>query len=785
MKRFLFLILCTGLLAGADLAGGVRVTRAKITLGSSFRLSGGSMANFEFAVENTDHTPCRVMIRLRQAEAYLPSGNNNSPEVYVPGKSSVVYSVPVHLDNTEKYTYEVFVNGIKQRSNVLQNCLVRLNSLQDFCIGVLNDHSEQTDGFYFKNPSSRSAIYNLRASNAPRRKELYDALRVLVIARPDFPSMSAEQYSAILEYAFSGGTVVFADPEGTLQAAQTPLNVLLPLDITGLYKIHDPESFHFFPHAKVRTLPREGVPFLAGTVRPDKKVTPLLSFHGFPVLTQMRCGLGTSRVLSFALSDKNFKDSPRFLEKIRKELLFVPDTEKVCNDFSSALNMLTGFAVPSTALIRNILLIYFLVLVLILFWGFRKKRTSAGWILCVCFAVFGTGVILWCARMTVGKRNSLAAVIHLEHADLPGSSSESYTALYSRKALQTGVRPSGEERNILSVIPYHRDLGILRQNPNAQVLDLYVNPREGMEIRQLHLPVRTGRQFLNRSSGKTLPLNDRSPAPVLLLGEQGMKLLPWKVPGKEKVESAFMLFPGRSRLVHVDSNALCSLAEGREYLFDPLLRELRTAMEKSYSKKHPVLVTVSPAENADRKKFFADKEFTLQGKVLRMYPTDLCVDREAGNVRIPGELLLLSRNDQTGRMVLSGNRLRAGQDFQEGQEITLKLTLPSALPPFRVRDAVLHLTLSNPGNVQIKPVLKDDSGKVYPCKKGQAGSYRFTVSGKQKLRQEGPARTFLLTLQSFPPVKRKNHYSPDTKVARWGVLDLDLTLNGTPETNRK
>ena len=782
MKRIWFLILCTGLLAGADLAGGVRITRSKITLGSSFRLSGGSMAHFEFLVENTDPSPCRVMIRLRQTDSYLASGNNNSPEVSVPGKSSVVYSVPVHLDSSEKYTYEIFVNGIKQRSNVLQNCLVKLTPMQDFCMGLLNDNSEQTDGFYFKTPAGKSAVYNLRASNAPRRKELYESLRLLVIARPDFSAMSAEQYSAVLEYAFSGGTVIFADPEGTLQAAQTPLKALLPLEIRGLYHLHDPADFSFFSDAKVHALPREGVPFLAGTIRPDREVTTLFSIRGFPVLTQMRCGLGTSKVLAFALSDKIFRSSPRFLEKIRGELLYVPDTEKVCNNFSSALNMLTGFAVPSTALIRNILLVYFLGLILILFWGFRKKRTGTAWVLCVCGAVCGTCLILLYARMTIGKRNSLAAVIRLDNTVLPADSSETYMALYSRKAVQTKLLPEGEaQRNILSVIPYHRELGNLQKNPNAQLLDLHVNPRDGMEIRQLHLPVRTSRQILNRKSPSTLPLKDPGPEPVLELGDQGLKLLPWKIPeGREHVENVFMLFPGGSRPVQVDSEGFCSLAEGGEYLFNPLNRELRTALEKSYAKKYPVLVTVSPAGGTDNRKHPLDKEFILQGKILRLYGTDLRVDPKADSLRIPGELLLLSRNDQTGRMILSGNRLRTGQDFQEGQEITLKLSLPSQLRSFRIRNAVLNLTFSNPGNVQFQTLLRTDSGRVLTGKKGQGDSYTFTAGKDHKFRND-ITHSCLLTLRSFPALKRKTQ-SLDMKVARWGLLGLDLTLNGTLES---
>ena len=287
MKKFCFLILCAGFLFW-DLAGAVRVTRAKISLGSSFRLPAGSLANFEFLVENPSPVPCRVMIRLRQAEAYLPGGNNNSPEVFVPGKSSVVYTLPVHLESAEKYNYEIFVNGIKQKSSVLQNCLVRLTGFQDFCIGLLNDSSDLTDGLYFKNAKSRSSIYNIRSSDAPRRKELYDHLRLLVIAKPDFSSMSAEQYSAILEYVYSGGTVVFADPEGALQAAATPLKAILPLEITGIHRIHDPEAFSFFSGVKVKELPRDGVAFLCGVPGSERQITSILTLQGFPVLSQMR-----------------------------------------------------------------------------------------------------------------------------------------------------------------------------------------------------------------------------------------------------------------------------------------------------------------------------------------------------------------------------------------------------------------------------------------------------------------------------------------------------------------
>ena len=138
--------------------------------------------------------------------------------------------------------------------------------------------------------------------------------------------------------------MVFADPEGALQAAATPLKAILPLEITGIHRIHDPEAFSFFSGVKVKELPRDGVAFLCGVPGSERQITSILTLQGFPVLSQMRCGLGSSKLLAFAMSNKNFINSPRFLEMVRRELFFVPDTEKVCSDFASALNMLTGFA---------------------------------------------------------------------------------------------------------------------------------------------------------------------------------------------------------------------------------------------------------------------------------------------------------------------------------------------------------------------------------------------------------------------------------------------------------
>ena len=490
----------------------------------------------------------------------------------------------------------------------------------------------------------------------------------------------------------------------------------------------------------------------------------------------MRCGLGSSKLLAFAMSNKNFINSPRFLEMVRRELFFVPDTEKVCSDFASALNMLTGFAVPDSSLIRNILLIYFLALGLILFWGFRKKRTSTAWILCVCCALCGTLLILLYARMTIGKRNSLAAVIHLENALIPESPEESYTALYSRRALRTRIAASGTERNILSVIPFPRTLGILRAKSDTQVLDLHSTLRGGMEVRSLDLPVRTARQFLQRKAAGTLPLQDAMPSPVLLLDRNGMRLLPWKLPFPENVENIFMIFPGGSRLVKTDSEGICTLADGREYMTDPLLRELRTALEKSYSKKYPVLLTVSPAGKKDAAKHPLEKEFILQGKVLRMYPADIRVDENADLLHIPGELLMLSRSDQTGRMLLSGNRLQHGYEFQDGQDITLKLTLPVELQKLRIRSATLDLTLSNPAGVQIRTVLKSDSAQTFTCKNVQGNRYIFTPA--KEIPAGNSTHNYLLTIQGSSTLKRRSS-SVDVKVARWGILSLNLSLQGT------
>ena len=79
-------------------------------------------------------------------------------------------------------------------------------------------------------------------------------------------------------------------------------------------------------------------------------------------------------------------------------------------------------------------------------------------------------------------------------------------------------------------------------------LDLRIQPDHFMEIREMNLAARSSRQIMEHlapaeSAGES---PDRKP-PRLLLGGNGIRLEPWKVPDASRAEAAFVLFPNGSR----------------------------------------------------------------------------------------------------------------------------------------------------------------------------------------------------------------------------------------------
>ncbi|MBO4649324.1 MAG: hypothetical protein J5806_14340 [Lentisphaeria bacterium] len=773
------------LLTAAGAGAAVQVSEGKILLGNSFQIPNSAIADFECRITNPDPKPHRVMIRLRPDHQY-GSVNINSPEIRIPPRTTTMIRFPVQLSNDEKYQFSVYQDGSRRPESTINNCSVKIPENRVGMVGILNDDGDAPGGFKQNRFLYRSlAPVSFRAGSLPDHGRCYQLLHALIVCRPDFSQYTSEQYTAILEYVANGGLLVFADPEGALAAASTPLAELLPVIPLGIRMIPVPDQLAG-GNPRKETNPPE-IKFLDSIPKNDRKGAAVFSLSGFPVLYECRYGLGTVRFLAFAPVQENFPPRSKLADLFTAWLLNGPEPQQSFFSFREPLDQLTGFPVPATSSVRNLLILYFAVLLAILFFGFRWKHHGGAWLACTLAALVLTGALLLAVNRTLGKRGAMAAVLRIVNAQLPGTG-YSCVSVYAPAAMETTVRGNGP-CSLFEALPIRSGPGMYSpfQNLNASPLDLRSIEGGAMEIRNLNLAARTSRQVLEHPASAAPPDTKSGwTVPKFFLNAEGIRMEPWKVPDPARAEAAFVLFPNGSKPAELNPDGTCVMKNHDSAIADPLLENLRKAMEKSYAKKYPAVVIVSGDKIHHAG---VEEKFSQQGKTLTVYPGDLIA--ESKSVLIPGELLALTPPDTASKLAVISGRINSQHSLQPGMQITINLNRPDGLSlPAVFTSALVRVSISN--NDKIEPVVKlfpsrnvelpgkkAKSRKVVELhgKKVKDGEYLFTGDEVKGLF----ARMEPATLTVEGRSRQTKRGDADLTTGNWSLLDLQVELRGKIE----
>lgn len=767
------------LLTMLPLAARVSVTEGKIQLGSSPQISNNAPAEFECRIVNPDPRPHRIMIRLSPGN-YGSSMNSCSPEIIVPPRSNILFRQPFFPGNDEKFTFSVFEDGVRQPNSAMNECSVKFADTRMTGVGILNDDGDAPGGFK-QNPYLNSPVFpvNFRAENLPRHSELYRTLCGLIVVKPDFTKYTAEQFAAVQEYVMNGGLLIFADPEGILAAASTPLAELLPVVPLGIRLV--PSADLQRKRKNRREVNPHEIKVLDSVEKSGRKVLSVSSGSPFPLFQESRYGLGTVRVLAFAPLADNFPGDRSTADFYVAKLLNGPSLQQSFVAFREPLDRLTGFAVPQTETVRNLLILYFAVLLVILVLGFRWKRHISAWLAGTAVAVVMTGLLLYYVNRTLGKRGALAAVLKVVNAELPGSS-RNYISLYASSAVKTTVK-SGSGHNLYEMLPFQRFFAFSRgmDNLNASPLDLRMQPDDTMLINDMNLAARSSRQIIEYQFAERLPYPVRKgPSPCLELSRTGLRLKPWKVPDSARAEAVFVLFPNGSQAAEISKDGICTLKSHDSAIADPLIADIRNALEKSFSKRHPAVAVVSGGkiEHAG-----LDGSFQRQGKTVTLYPAD--VKAVTRDILIPTALLPLTPGDSGSRMTLDGGRLNTRYSIQSGMSISLNVNRSHALEiPGEFSDFKVKATISGSGRIEPVVKLSRGSGKhahVITGKKTGIGEYHFTGDEVRKIFSSGkPVSVMIEGIE-----KKTRRKDTDYQAENWSLLDLQMELRGKTEAINK
>ena len=746
----------------------VQVQHGRILLGNAFQFSSNTPAEFECRIVNPDPKPHRVMIRLQSASGFTVGQNVNSPEFEIPPRCAMTCRVPVWSGSDEKVTFSVYEDGVRRPSSVGNECEMKFPDNRTAGVGVLNDLGEVPGNFKQNRFLSRSLFtVSFRGTSLPRHRAIYRSLHALLILHPDFSLWTSEQFAAVLEYVADGGLAVFADPEGIVAAADTPLAALLPVM---------PNGIRLIPADRL-TGPRRGkslreVKYLDSAALTDRLTDPA----GLTAVRECRYGLGTVRLLPFSPLQDNFPDDPAFADRALAGLLNAPVKEQSFSAFRGPLDKLTGFTVPRTGSVRNILLLYFGLLLLIVILGFRWKRHASAWFACALTAVVATAAILFHVSRSLGKREALAAVLRVENAFHPGIGKTCFS-LFSPAAAATTVQPE-RSRGLFEAVPLSGLLRFQFGNPDsASPLDLRMMPDDRMQIHDINLAARSSRQFMENTSPASLPGNAPAwKAPRLRLTRTGLRFEPWRAPGPAP-EAVFVLFPNGSKLAELSLQGTWEMKNTDSAIADPLVEDLRHALEKSHSKLHPAVVVIS---KNTRPHPGLDPKFHVQGKTLTLYPADLRPD--PGKVTVPTELVVLSPAETGSRLALDGGRINHNYPLQPTMSVVLHFS-PAAALPSSIRYSSAEVKVSISGSDHVEPVvrLNTASGRAVKGRKAAPGEYVFDFKDTGLLfAGNRPAKLFI-----EGAMKKKKGADQDFTVANWSILDLQILLHGEMTENKE
>src|SRR5690606_9919617 len=144
-------------------------------------------------------------------------------KLQIDGQADLRARMLVTIGTVEAYEVELYMNG-----NLItkEEVLLKLGSPNDATIYFVNDELDLEYGNFAKNKDldGRFKTTFVRADRLPISWNGYDHVHMIVLMRPDYAAMSQRQMDAIVDFVGRGGTVLFDDPQGIVEASETRLD---------------------------------------------------------------------------------------------------------------------------------------------------------------------------------------------------------------------------------------------------------------------------------------------------------------------------------------------------------------------------------------------------------------------------------------------------------------------------------------------------------------------------------------------------------------------------------
>ena len=677
-----------------------KVDRVSLRYGYSPRIKRFSWGTLSCRLVNPDPKPYNI--ELRFVDTNRGAINHKtvfSEKVYLPPETIIQYRTPVMTEDAEEYSLEVFVDGTETQKS--DSFIISLMSGNASYLPILNDSNDVSFGSFAMTPEYKGvfAVSGFNIKTLPTTWSLLKKASLVIIVQPDFSRYSSSTFSAILDYVYQGGNIIFADPIGTIEASKTPLSVLLPVVPLRIRKITTLAPLSkMVPEFKKFAGP---VDFLESI--PSGDGIDVLMDGDLPVFRWKKYGLGTCRFSAVPLLQDSFPDGKSWLKVL--PIFFAH--QSISNDVSTAvpaLDEMTGFTVPGIESVRNIFLVYFILMIIPLGLGIFLKRTGVAWILTACITILFSLYILKTA--SAGNSQQKGIFVSFIETCIPGvnaSPGEGWYGIFSSSDTKMSIKAENEQ-TLLSAIPppdnimamfQSRGIGGKTFSQPTEVKTVHALP----EIVDLNLNANMSRQFYAAYS-KTVVANFDLPE---LHYDKGASIFqPWKIAEKLKPYAAWLQFAnGIIPLTVKDGIVDADKASEAVFSSDTTLKSVQNFIRTGWKHSSPALILV---ENSEKTMLGLPDNMIAHGKKLTVIPVkEVTLNR---TITVPPQSILFTPGDTSTRLVMTGNAIKPSIVSRTDSEYVFRYQLPPLFSVIKPKKIELDFHYMNEGgNLVMTPAI--------------------------------------------------------------------------------
>jgi hypothetical protein len=755
------------------------VDRPSLRFGSSPRMARETWATLSFRLSNPTNEPVKLEVRMvDKIRDAIYQRNIFSAQVTVPPETRINYHTIVKPEESEEYQLDLFLDGkqISSSSSFLTSMIT--GSARQ--IPILND-SDDSMGSFSITPTFKGILYSSPVFSPVPFTQWEGLVKcpVTLLVKPDFSRYSEANFRALMNYVRQGGALVFAEPSTLFSAMDTPLAEMLPVRPLRLRKIRTlpPFSKRFKGFEKFQ----HPVDFLEADPAGDGLT--LMSYEAHPVVRVKRYGLGRVLFSAVPIRADAYVSKDQWLEVLK----FFLSHQKLRNDttfIKSALDEMTGFTVPPGETVRNMFLIYFLLLAVPLALGVYLKRTGMAWLAAgVVSVVF---MFYFLEKATSGgssknKKNGLfVSFIQIQTpGDAAGSPSDAFYGLMSPIDKTTTVRAEHASTVLSSLpLPENRMMIMMQGFGMSKTPPTQVKRVDGVpELPKMHLATNASRQFAAGFSGPALEMDDLN-FPEIAYSEKSFTFKTWKAPEKLKPESAWIQFANAVLPLKVADGEISQTSGDSLFDSDTITTAARELLEKGWKHSSPMLLL---AEKTADSPLPLPADSIAHGLKIVALPIRQTITSNI--VTAPSESISICAGDTASRMIMNGNEIKPNIVSRSDSEYLFRFELTPFFSAMRPTEVNVELEYANSGNnIIIEPYLFTGrtllkkfikTGEIKGVKK-DARSWRFTNT--ENLFSDFPGRG-VIALKA----KLKNTRLPmgaRMKANTWTIEKLKISVKG-------